>query len=187
MKKNVMGFVCSLAMVVLMISSCSKEGTTGPAGPAGPAGPTGAAGAAGPAGSANVIYSPWIDVTYNIDTIIVSNGIRDTSYFTVIEAAKLTNAILTNGEIKVYINLRNAATPVVFPLPYQSLGGDYIQPIFFTGSIELDASENFGTFTSGGTKYYQYRYILIPGGVPARSSIDWNNYADVKEKLNLRD
>jgi hypothetical protein len=187
MKKNVMGFVCSLALIVLMMSSCSKEGTTGPAGPVGPAGAAGPTGAAGPAGTANVIYSPWLDAAYSIDTIIVSNGVRDTSYFTVIPATKLTNAILTNGEIKVYINLNNAATPVVFPLPYQSLGGDYIQPIFYTGNIELDASENFGTFTSGGTKYYQYRYILIPGGVPARSSIDWNNYADVKEKLNLPD
>ena len=87
----------------------------------------------------------------------------------------------------MYINLNNATRPFIIPLPYFNAAGDYIQPIYFAGGIELDANENFGTFTSGNVKYNQYRYVIIPGGVPARSSIDWNNYADVKEKLNLPD
>lgn len=190
MERNFLGLVCTVAFSIIMISSCSKEGPAGPAGATGAtgaAGPTGAAGAAGPAGTANVTYSAWLDVGYAIDTIITVNGVRDTTYYTVIPAPKLTAAMLTNAEVKVYFNVNSAANPVVYPLPYVDVAGAYIQPIYFTGNIELDASENFGTFTSGGVKYYQYRYVLIPGGVPARSSIDWNNYADVKAKLNIPD
>ena len=57
----------------LFFTACSKTGPTGPAGPAGQDGAAGAAGPAGPkgdTGTANVIYSPWLDVTYKPDTFI---------------------------------------------------------------------------------------------------------------------
>jgi hypothetical protein len=41
----------------------------------------------------------------------------------------------------------------------------------------------------GGQKYWQHRYILIPGGTPTGryAKINWDNYAEVKAYLNLQD
>jgi hypothetical protein len=52
----------SLAAVVLSCGACSKDGAAGPAGAVGPVGPVGPAGADGTSG---IIYSDWIDVTYD--------------------------------------------------------------------------------------------------------------------------
>src|SRR4051812_48308804 len=67
-----------LIAVTLLFAYC-KKGDTGPAGPAGAngaagtpgaAGPTGPQGAKGDTGTANVIYSQWLDVAYDADTLM---------------------------------------------------------------------------------------------------------------------
>jgi hypothetical protein len=192
MKKISFSVVCCMLVMVLFVS-CAKDGpagatgATGAAGPGGSAGPAGPAGVPGAPGTANVIYSEWLDVPYSIDTIIrLSNNTLDTSYFSVINAPKLTLDILTKGEIKVYFNLRTAASPVIVPIPYFN-GFSSIQPYFFPQSIELDATDNFGTRGTGTSKIFQYRYILIPGSVTGRSIIDWSKYSEVQKYLNLKD
>src|SRR5688572_26246355 len=106
--------------ISLVFIACEKEGPAGPTGPAGAngvPGPTGPSGPAGPAGTANVIYSEWLDVTYEP---IVEEG--DTlAFVAVIPAPKLDNAMLTNGEIKVYLNVGTAAEPSVWSLPLTDL------------------------------------------------------------------
>jgi len=174
--------------ISLVFLSCTKDGPTGPAGPAGPngaAGPSGPSGPAGPAGTANVIYSEWLDVTY---TPVIDAG--DTLGFTAtIPAPKLDSAMLTNGEIKVYLNVGTAAQPSVWALPLTDLivYGLNIFPSFETGVINLVANVNVGTVTTADGKVQQYRYILIPGGVPALKApnMDWGNYAAVKSYLKL--
>ncbi|MDI3321880.1 hypothetical protein [Pinibacter soli] len=183
-----------LALVVaasIFAVSCQK-GDAGPAGPAGATGPAGPAGPAGAAGTANVIYSDWIDVTYSSST-----------YSGTITAAQLTSDIITKGEVKVYWNLRGSDTLSVVPLPVSNLYAgtdasnvDYyfnILPIFQVGKITLALNgildygiSNPSTYTTPwNKKYYQYRYVLIPGGVKTTSKIDWNNYAQVKSYLHL--
>jgi len=96
--------LASLVVITLIFTQCQK-GDVGPAGPTGPTGPAGSTGPKGDSGTANVIYSPWLDVAYAADTIH-SGAIIDTiGFYATITAAKLTNAILTSGEIKVYLNL----------------------------------------------------------------------------------
>jgi hypothetical protein len=59
---------------------------------------------------------------------------------------------------------------------------------FTSGKIELYATDNGSTYTNtSGVKQWQYRYILVPGGVTARSAINWNNYQQVKDYLELKD
>ncbi|HUQ64851.1 MAG TPA: hypothetical protein VM101_01765 [Flavitalea sp.] len=166
--------IFSLAFLV----ACSK-GDAGPAGPAGPSGPAGPAGPSGPTGTANVIYSDWLDVTFepNADS---------SNWNASIPAPALSADILNQGEIKVYINFNTASDPVVFPLPYFD-GAVIINPVFFTDTIALVSTVDAGTISDTGGKFFQYRYVLIPGGqlanIPANVNLD--KYADVKKYFKL--
>ena len=177
-----------VAAFTLIIASCSKEGPTGPAGATGATGAAGAAGAAGATGPkgdtgvANVIYSAWIDVT---TTYTVSTTTGDTTWFAGVAAPKLDLNMLTKGEIKVYYNFDAATDPFIVSLPY--FDGDIFNVYFELQQIDLLATFNFATVTQAGVKTGQLRYILIPGGKAARSAINWNNYAEVKKYLNLKD
>jgi hypothetical protein len=172
--------------ISLVFIACEKEGPAGPAGPAGPngaAGPAGPSGPAGPAGTANVVYSEWLDVTYEA----IVEGTDTLAFVAVIPAPKLDNAMLTNGEIKVYLNVGTAVEPSVWALPLTDLVvyGLNINPTFETGQITLVSNVDAGTVTTADGKVQQYRYILIPGGVPAIKAPDWNNYPAVKSYLKL--
>ena len=187
--------LCFVMVFLLMAAASCKKGDTGPAGPAGPAGPTGAAGAAGPkgdTGTANVIYSAWLDAKYLPDTFTnTTTHLLDTAgfYMDAKNITKLTATILNTGEIKVYVNASTAATPVVWPVPYWDPYTQWsIVPQFALQEIFLYADVDFSTgLNNAGVKIFQWRYILIPGGKAARSAIDWNNYAEVKKYLNLKD
>jgi len=198
MKFNFSASLYLLLALPLFFSSCSKTGPTGPAGAQGPAGPTGAAGAAGTAGAtgaqgnpgtANVIYSAWIDtVTYA--------GSDSTGWVAGISAPQLVDSILNQGEMKVYFNFArdSADNQFITPLPVIDvlvLGGVYINPYFSPQFITLGATANVSSYTSGAYHHFRYRYILIPGGTSAgrnpKGSINWNNYAEVKKYLGLKD
>jgi len=179
-----------LVALSIAAASCSKEGPEGPQGPAGAAGQQGQPGPAGPkgdAGTANVIYSNWLDVVYEAD---VNNDDDTTGWSAVIIADKLTADIVNSGEIKVYLNLNNSDAPVIVPLPFFN-GGIIINPTFATGGILLESNEDISTVQDpgDGKKYFQYRYILIPGGANTLEAVDvdWNDYKAVKAYLNLKD
>jgi hypothetical protein len=192
--KSSLTLLASLVLITFIFTQCQKgdAGPAGAAGPAGPAGPSGSTGPKGDTGTANVIYSPWLDVTYAADTVHNGASIDTVGFYATITALKLTNAILTNGEIKVYLNLQTAATPDIVPLPYYDVYTNInINPDFSLQKIFLYSDINASTFTSSGQKLLQYRYILIPGSVPsgrlAKPAVDWNNYNEVKAYLGLTD
>jgi hypothetical protein len=169
--------------VVMLLSSCAKDGDTGPAGPAGPAGaagPAGPTGTQGPAGTANVIYSPWIDtVTYFLFSATSADSIIGE-----LIVPKLDIDMLNKGEIKVYANLGDASDPLVIPLPYTEGDDFFIKPYFYLNGIAI--------LSDGNISGLPLRYVLIPGGAPARlatggKTVDWNNYKEVQEYLGLTD
>jgi hypothetical protein len=184
MKQHLFSVSTLVLAMALVFSACSKEGPAGPAGPQGPAGPTGpagAAGVAGPAGTANVIYSAWLDATPTAITIGQDNFFADT-----IAVPKLDANILATGMVKVYFNFGTAAAPDITALPDVIYAP--INPYFGIGRIDFLALFNFATGTNQqGQKQNQIRYVLIPGGVPARNNVDWNDYAAVQAFLNLKD
>ena len=187
--------------ITVIVAGCGKDGATGPAGPAGPAGPQGTPGAAGSAGAngaqgapgtANVIYSPWLSVTF-------APASADSSVWaTDINAPKLVDSILNKGEIKVYWNLGSdsATAQFITPLPVIDLflfgGLISVNSYFSPQTISILANADLSSFTDNGNHYFQFRYVLIPGGTAGRSTaggkkIDWNNYNEVKAYLGLKD
>jgi len=186
---QLLSFILSMALIMTIVS-CGKEGpagATGPAGPAGPQGPSGPAGPAGATGTANVIYSDWLDVTFQPQKD--TNG--DTlSWQASITAAKLDANILSKGEIKVYVNLNTPTSPTVVSLPIDPfVWNAIISPIYEIGKITLVGDADYSTFTQNNVKSLQYRYILIPGGTTARTSnqINWKDYKQVQAYLGLKD
>ena len=179
--------VSCLLATSLLIGACKKgdpgpQGEKGDKGDAGSQGATGATGSKGDPGTANVLYSDWLDLGFTQDP----SGV----FFAQIEDDKITDDLLSKGEIKVYVNLGTAAEKIVFPLPLIS-GSAQITPLFAEGLIELDANLNASTATNSqtGQKTRQYRYVLIPGGAHLRMDkhINWNNYEEVKNYLGLKD
>ena len=177
-----------ITMVGIFISSCSKEGPAGPAGAQGTAGPAGAQGPTGPkgdAGTANVIYSEWKDVSFAENRI----GI--------LPAPGLSNEILNSGAVKVYWNLFTKDDPFIVSLPCSVLPtilfdvDDTAPDIVINPYLSKDTIgliSNYNVSSEQGIS--QFRYILIPGGTPAArkaSGINWNNYAEVKKYLHLKD
>ena len=187
--------------ITILIAACSKDGDTGAAGPAGPQGPAGSNGAAGPAGPAGpagasdaskVIYSAWLNVTFDPASADSSVWSAD------ISAPKLVDSIINKGEIKVYWNIGSDSTNGQFitslPVIDLFLFGDLVSvnPYYSPQSIFLLATHDISSFILRGFNYFQFRYVLIPGGTAARpgpngKTIDWNNYKEVQQYLGLKD
>lgn len=173
-----------LLAVAFLFASCSKDGDAGPKGDTGAQGPKGDKGdegSQGDSGVANVIYSDWLDVTYqpNVDS---------SAWAAIIEAPKLDKNILNTGSVKVYLNLGIADDPTVVSLPY--FDGDFIINVTtWVDTIRLVSNANLGTVAQNGVKRQQVRYVLIPGGTTARQArpINWSNYQEVKEYLGWND
>ena len=115
MKPKLYSYLAIVLFAAIFIVAC-KKGDTGPAGPAGAAGAAGTPGAPGPKGdsaTANVTYSAWLDVTFlpdtvrdpNVDTLILLG------YYATINAPKITSTVLSQGEIKTYVNFRHPGRP----------------------------------------------------------------------------
>jgi len=164
--------------LVMFIMSCGKQGATGPAGPAGPKGDS---------ASGTVYYSDWLDLTYQADTIHNAQGKIDTiGYYAIIEAAKLTAAMLNTADVRVFINSNDASDPVIYSLPYNGASGLYIEAYVYTQKIELYSNAQMSTVSTGGKKIQQYRYMIVPGNSKITVT-DWSNYAAVKAYLRIKD
>lgn len=189
----------------LFVYSCQK-GDAGPAGPNGSTGATGATGAngkdgkdgspgaKGDTGTANVIYSAWLDVGFQPATVEDPNDpslLDTTGYFAQIAAPKLSSDILNMGEIKVYMNEYDPETELttVYPLPFDDVPGKTTLS-FYEQTITVKANKDLSTisYSPDPNKSYQFRYVLVPGGVKDQSAskVDWNNYAQVQSYLGLK-
>lgn len=172
---------------VMFMISCGKEGGVGPEGPAGPAGPVGPK---GDAGSGTIIYSAWMSVAFKPDTIHKADKTIDTvGYYANIDAPKLTTALLSTADVKVYINTNDVSDPVIYSLPYSSSSGLYIDVTALTQKIQLYSNGDMSTDLFNGKLYLQYRYMIVPGNTGARSAaqVNWSDYAAVKVYLGLKD
>jgi hypothetical protein len=156
--------VACVAFFTLFLSTTNvscKKGDTGPK---------------GDTGVANVVYSAWKNVTFG--GAVLQNG--DTVGVATITAPEITKDILDKGSIHVYANFNTAADPDIVAIPFLDISGFYISADFTVGKINLVSSDDASA---------PYRYVVVRGSIPAgrQATINWNNYAEVKQALNLKD
>ena len=206
MKKTNYLLLLAIAFMMLVASSCGKNGNPGPQGPIGPTGPTGATGTAGTAGTAgatgptgatgtaNVIYSDWYTPsTYTKDTIF------STYHFYADKAAtKITQAILDNGTVLVFGKLDGYVTSVwptnqvaELPIEITYMNGatqniDSWSALITLGNVRIDLASSSNAYGSISNAH-QFRYVIIPGGVHTLAHINIKNYTEVKQALHLPD
>lgn len=190
MNRNLFRMLILLFLIPIVFASCKKgdAGATGATGDVGATGPTGPQGPKGDTGTANVTYSDWLDVIYQ--PAVNSKG-DTTAWTATIPAPKLSDSILNLGAVKVYLNAGTRGAPAVFPLPITDLfaltGVLNLNCYFTLQTINLYATDDASTYTSQGEKTFQYRYVLIPGGVHGvLKQTDWNDYNQVKSTLGIK-
>ncbi|WP_428656182.1 collagen-like triple helix repeat-containing protein [Runella sp.] len=189
----------SASMLCLLTACPSPTGEVGPKGDKGDTGDQGPQGVAGPqgaTGTANVIYSSWFTTT-SWQTRTSLGNIRQFYYDK--SAAGITASILTNGVVLVYGKLNGYVSTLdlnekVIQLPYTVLYNSTSDEADFwsfratAGNLRIVFENNKNSYTSISTAY-QFRYIIIPGGVAGgrKAAIDYSNYEAVKRAYNLPD
>ncbi len=187
----------SMMVVVLsvFIFSCSdgEDGAIGPAGsqgeqgPAGQDGEDGVNGQDGEPGSSDVIYSSWIPSEFG-------DSVPEFKEF-LIDVPDLTQEIIDKGTILVYARLipDGISADRFFQLPIAFFGNPGESYYYITGStgplkigVETTDGQDIGTPLLNG----DYRYVLIPGGVPAGKSRlieDYKNmsYEEIATLFNI--
>lgn len=168
------------------LSALSCEGPTGSDGPAGPQGEPGPQGPKGDEGTANVIFSDWMDIVWN-------TADSPTNRAMYIEEPRVLGDFMDNGTLIIYLKQSNPSLGVVvLSLPYLQ-GTSY----FYSVIADLPADDIAGILvivrsTDGSTvtdaEGVQLRYVLVPGGIPAKMPPDfWKDYEAVSSYYGIPD
>lgn len=189
--KYLLLIITSLSLVAA-IGCEGSEGPTGPAGEQGPQGQQGPEGPQGPEGTANVIYSEWISFNEsNWDAPDTLGGQVRREY--PVDVPQITSDILSQGVVAVYAKFDVAEIQNrVFSLPsLLSLTSGAEQHLGF----ELEDSSLIITFhdvednSTAPTVFGdigQFRYVIVPGGTPAKQNFpDFSNYDEVVSFYNI--
>lgn len=159
-------------MGAVAVASLGCTGSEGPTGPEGPQGEQGPQGPQGPAGTANVYYSDWtpFDVGNWSDA---HSAFGQTRRDYPIDEPLIDAEVLATGTVAVYARIPTVTGTKVFPLPWiyhltsgnaQVLDFELNTALINIGFYNLvDDSTDPGTFGD----IVEYRYIIIPGGMPA--------------------
>lgn len=176
----------SLFFALANIACEGPEGTTGPQGPQGEQGPEGPQGSQGETGTANVIYSDWMNIAWNF----TDDATFKQMYIE--EPRVVEDDFLAEGTLLMYLKLETSEGSITVPLPFTS-GTDYLT--FLAADVpgenvegivvRLEATDNT-TPVQTDWNNYQVRYIMIPGGVPAKMGENFlKDYSAVKEYYGL--
>ncbi|GAA4305869.1 hypothetical protein GCM10023143_11410 [Compostibacter hankyongensis] len=148
----------------------------------------------GDRGTANVIYSDWfIPNSYTKDTVF---GIWGFSYTKPV--SQLTQAVIDKGSVLVYAKLLGYNSAIwpgsqVAQLPIQltyvqgaTTMTDTWSALITPGNIKIRFIDDHNIYTAIATTH-QFRYVIIPGGVKATSTINLKDYNAVKAAFRLAD
>jgi hypothetical protein len=171
-------------------------GATGSTGATGATGATGSTGATGATGTANVIYSAWFTTTSWAKTSIL--GIDNFDFNKA--AAGITTDILDKGVILVYgklngysadLGLFNNPVQLPYNVVYKQviLNTDTWSFVATAGNLKLRFISDQNLYPVGPLTTYQFRYVIIPGGVSGGrlQSLKGMSYAEIKTMYNLPD
>lgn len=159
-KNNIATMFAALFIITVLNFSCSKP-ENGTNGTNGVDGKNGINGTIGPTGTANVIYSNWANVTFTQPS---SPG---GDYLGNIQTNNISQSVLDNGVFLLYSKLSTSSE--IFQLPWSN-DFSYAYYVLQMGKVRI-----FTTNSAFSTAFF--RYIIIPGGVPAgRSAMPQPNY-----------
>jgi len=171
MKKLIYLLTVSISLGTM---SCGKDGAGGPQ---------------DPTGTANVIYSDWMSFRQaQRDTVVDGTNLKINH----IPAPQLTQAHIDNGTLMVYMQHQTN----VYPLPYTSDAGsgNMASTISFIAKpsvIYVTRYTHDNSASLGFSPALQFRYIIIPGGVTAKSAqlenINLQDYGAIRTALNIED
>lgn len=180
----------TILVVCFAISACEgSEGPTGPQGPQGIQGPEGTQGIQGPQGeegTANVIYSDWLDLDWNL---------VDEPDFKVmiIEDENTSGDFRDSGALIMYYKIVDSeGTTGIFLMPVidTQTRFDYFLVVNEEAGIDGMAVRYYRDSGSDPLPELdgQIRYILLPGGIPAKMQSNFfNDYAAVREYFGILD
>jgi hypothetical protein len=161
----------SMAVAILIFSSCRKEGPQGPVGPQ------------GPQGNANVT-SETFTVTPGQWQINSTPGQSDHLKFVDFSIAGITQSVIDNGAVIVYSRFTNDLIPL--PFSYQSTTTQaYYTDDIYPGGVEIQIQlGNFNTPTI--TANQDFKIVVINGSFRlAHPEINWKNPTEVMDLLHL--
>ena len=181
MKKTILK-VTILLFTSLLILSCSSDGAEGPAGPAGPAGANGTNGINGINGNANVVGSEPFSTAANNWTSLLG-GRAWTA--TLSGATSITQNIVDKGMVIVFRRYTTNGVTTWSPLPDTNININ-ISYSYSLGAIQfLAQSTNDVSIPNPGT--ITFRYVVIsPTNLSANPNVNWKNFNEVQNILNLR-
>lgn len=190
-----------LFTAILAFAGCADDGEPGPKGDKGDAGeqglqgPQGEPGEQGEPGTANVMYSEWMDADWNFSDGTTYKAMR-------VQEPACTDSFNNNGGIVLfYFRFQDN---VVFQMPHTNYNDQIYKqgyPVFFSdaGEVRFSIQSTDGSALTSqesyGTAPYllQFKYVLIPGGVPLTPSgrvnapVDFSDYNAVKSYYNIHD
>lgn len=139
-------------------------------------------------GTANVIYSAWTTFDSAVrDTTIDSSDLKVGD----IDAPQITQEILDEGVVNVYMDFSGD----VYPLPYTSYAGGAANTIDFLPRLNLIHVTRFthdNSASVGFASSLEFRYVLIPGGVAAKSKLSKEEikkmpYLEAQKRFGIQD
>ena len=133
----------------------------------------------GDPGTANVIYSDWsvLDGQWRDSTFSLANYKVNH-----LDAPALTQDILDGGVVLCYSRyLGNIVTLPYTCISYKLTFHPNLSRILFT-TLKNDLSGGVALSSN-----YYFRYVLIPGGIPAQFALDYTklSYEDLCSELNI--
>lgn len=188
MNKSRFILLVTIIPLTFFLAAASCDGPEGPQGAMGEQGPQGEQGPEGPPGTANVIYSDWMNIAWNL----TDNATFKQMYIE--EPRVVEEDFIENGTLLMYFKLEVPEGIVTAPLPFTN-GTDYLT--FLAADVPGENVEGIVVrleATDGTTDVqsdwndYQFRYVMVPGGVPAKMGDGFlKDYSAVKEYYGLPD
>jgi hypothetical protein len=183
MKKALFLFILPLVALLSFVSCTGDKGAPGDPGEQGIQGIQGIQGVPGDPGTANVIYSNWATLPGSWRDSLLNGSDLKVKHT---NDAHITQAIIDQGLVLCYFKWANN----VYQMPYTgiSLGVNYTMThTLNVGRViwALFTHDNSAATTFNSS--VPFRYIIIPGGVPTKSTLDYSklSYEDLCYELGI--
>ncbi|NNE77967.1 MAG: hypothetical protein HKN31_12955 [Pricia sp.] len=171
-------WLLSFLFIAGFSNACSKDSDVGPQGEQ------------GEIGTANIIYSDWIPSGLEENPVFNNTSFK-------IESRLISEEIVQHGVILVFGKHIKDTDQFIFPLPI-TFNGRNTRYYYYSeeeNNLKIVAASVDGMSDFQSNYLEEFRYVLIPGGMPAEiafSSTDLNNfskmsYEEIAERLSISD